>query len=680
MNQGKRRLLPSNVKPRDRECDFYRNPTILSRLIQNFKYRAAVQRLERNGPAEASVWVCSRRAEEATKKNTGSTAAKSLTSSIISHAKQVYGYRQLPIHMACDSLFQVADESLRADLESLIAHLVLAFPEGCARRDHEGKLPLHEAIWHDASPETVSALLMAYPQAGRKKDTRGRYPVELNEHRQGSHKESVRILLRRKDDFWISAGKEAHYRLKHRNVPNADESVASMSVLAGSVKEDDDTLVSSDSFGYAADPSHPKAADEYAGRVKAMKWEQIEKRAMTLESKLAESYEQNYRIKQEVTELTLSKKLLQKKIDKLVAGEQGEQIAQLVMEKEDLHLQLETLQSRLADHGLSGPSNEKSHPLVLDMPSNEEQSRKVEIEKLTKELNATKAEFAKYQHKTQKRIRGLEWEMERVRARKNEHIRDLEENVEELTASRDAAVGAFSADKTMSPRSDEETSSTSESPGPITPSTPGCDDGEGVDSVLKTAIHMNGGLGLSPRLIEMWNKVNVHTQTLERISENTSCNPTDVVEEFEDADKAESKEADRFDVLCREAAKQYNVHDGPFLNLSAETSVATQSLMLPALDTYEREGAHENRIQPPLRGLTKEVSDVTMSTGTPSTTWTCRASSKSSVKSGAPRSIAKEISELAASMIGGAPSPVGWHHQEKSGRLPEVSELTMNCH
>ena len=696
--EGNKRLLPSNINPKDRECDFYRNPTILSRLIQNFKYRAAIQRLETHGPAEAAVWVCSRRADEdGIKKSstitttTATTAAKSLSSSIRSHARQAYGYRMLPIHMAVESLYRVADGCLRSDLESLISHLVVVHPRGCARRDHRGRLPLHEAISHDASPETISALLMAYPAAGRERDAGGRYPIEVNEHRGGRHKGAVNNLLRRKDEFWVAAGQEAHYRLKHRRVPRADQSVTSTSVLAGSVKEDDDTLASTDSFEYAADPCHPKAADEYTGRVKAMRWEQIEKRAMTLESKLAESYEQNFRLKKEVTELKVAKALLQKKIEKLLVDDPGQQIAELVTDKEDLQRQIRDLRSRLVQHGLSDHVNEahcgQHHPEVLEFPNDQEQSRQAQIDKLTRELKANQTEFSKYQNDMQTKIMVLEKELERVRIRKDEQIMELEANVEELKAK----VDAFRADKTVSDfsRSDE-TISTTGSAGPPTPSS--CADeenntGEAVDDVLRTAVSMNGGLGLSPRMVEMWNKVNGHAPTLRRISENTRYDPSEVRGEKEEREKFQNKDDDddvNFGILYRQAANKYHARDSVS---STQNAGGDTHLFVPTLEDRDNE---EVRIPPPSatfsssRGISQDLSDVMMST--PSTTmmiWnasgygqnfaddttttntTCGRSIRR-CKGRGPRNMTKEISEMTMSMLDSGAAPVPAPH----GRHP----------
>jgi hypothetical protein len=304
----------NTLHKKEQECDYYRNPTILSRLILNMKYKAAIDRLQKRGPSEAAVWICTKRKTDEFK---SPSAAKSLTSSIIAHAKEQYGYRQLPIHMACEALFRAADSLLRAELESLISLLALAFPEGCGRRDHQNNLPLHLAIWHDANAETVSNLLIAYPGGVQEKDSKGRYIFAVNDHRKGVHKEAVRDLLRQKETFWATASAEAHSRLKHREILASDASIESTSVIAASIKEEDDTILSSNSFEVSMDPHHPNASRKHAGHVTALQWTQIEQRAMALEAKLAESYEQNYKLNQELTDAKLSKQLLQKKVDML---------------------------------------------------------------------------------------------------------------------------------------------------------------------------------------------------------------------------------------------------------------------------------------------------------------------------------------------------------------------------
>jgi hypothetical protein len=94
-----------------------------------------------------------------------------------------YSLRQLPIHVACSNLFRHVDARLREQLEKLITHLVVVHPEGCLQVDHEGRLPLHEAIWHNCTAATVSILLMAAPATIHARDKYGKSPLELNLNR-----------------------------------------------------------------------------------------------------------------------------------------------------------------------------------------------------------------------------------------------------------------------------------------------------------------------------------------------------------------------------------------------------------------------------------------------------------------------------------------------------------------
>jgi hypothetical protein len=316
----------------DKEVCYYENPTILFRLVQAKKFSAALERLEKNGPREASIWVCTKRPKEA-KAGGGAAGEKNTTSSSRSQQQQhqqqqeedgssslisgitqsfiteevaayntegEYTFRCLPIHMACSHLGSVVVDKNKdqwADLEKLICYLAIVYPAGCARRDHEGRLPLHEAIWYNASPCTVSALLMAAPEAVNEqeyKHSRGRYPIALNEHRPtptagdhdgGDQKEAVRKLLRLRRKYWDLARQEVRYqqayyyqiliyncsnmahvytdtildffqfhapqatlRFKHRTVPSADASITSTSVLAASVADEETLFTTASAF------------------------------------------------------------------------------------------------------------------------------------------------------------------------------------------------------------------------------------------------------------------------------------------------------------------------------------------------------------------------------------------------------------------------------------------------
>uniref|UniRef100_A0A7S3P8M8 Uncharacterized protein n=1 Tax=Amphora coffeiformis TaxID=265554 RepID=A0A7S3P8M8_9STRA len=228
------------------ECEFYQNPTILGLLIQTFRYREARRRLEQNGLAEAAVWVVARRQNGKEK------------DSAVDDESSNYAYRRLPLHIATDALSSTAvmdNPGLRGELEALIGRLLYAYPKGCSERDHEGNLPLHHAVRYNAAPETISNLLVAYPEALREKDPAGKDPLALSEFNYNN--QTVNKLLRLKHDFWVKAGEETRLRLKHRHIPLTQDSVASMSVLAGradgfgqNVNQinsfDDDTLVTMD--------------------------------------------------------------------------------------------------------------------------------------------------------------------------------------------------------------------------------------------------------------------------------------------------------------------------------------------------------------------------------------------------------------------------------------------------
>ena len=223
-------FTPTNSREfkKEKEVDFFTSPTLLSRLIQNQKFASAIARLEKQGPQESSVWVCTKRKLPAAlqyadvkcvsgSSSQSASSAKSRSSGKKTNEKETgqYTFRQLPIHMACGGLFRVDDPALRTDLEQLIARLVIAYPEGCARRDHQGRYPLHECIWYNAAPPIISALLMAAPEIARIPDMQGVTPSVLNEHRQcpnPNHKTMVRGMLKKSPEFWRTARQEAEFR------------------------------------------------------------------------------------------------------------------------------------------------------------------------------------------------------------------------------------------------------------------------------------------------------------------------------------------------------------------------------------------------------------------------------------------------------------------------------------
>jgi hypothetical protein len=365
----------------DKEVSYYDNPTILSRLIESQHFSAALERLEKKGPTEASIWVCTKRESSGDGVDVGlEDGSTSLISGLTQSFSQVvhkeaYTFRALPIHMACSCLGQtaVAEKGLWTELERLIAYLAIVYPEGCGRRDLDGRLPLHEAIWHNASPSTVSALLMAAPEAVNEQDVHGRYPMALNEHRTGEHKDAVRKLLRLRRKYWDMAREEATLRFKHRNVPSADESITSTSVLAASIADEETLFTTASAFPFASasakvenSTSHDNDNDQRRNQYKAtnvtqsgrepiqpISWSQLEDRAKLAEQKLEQVNEANYILTKQVIELKAANKEVQDKLDRYTKTDLGRQVKRLETEKEDLTWLVQQLQGILLRNGIA---------------------------------------------------------------------------------------------------------------------------------------------------------------------------------------------------------------------------------------------------------------------------------------------------------------------------------------
>lgn len=382
--------------PNSRECDFYTNPTILSRLILHQKYEAAMRRSSTHSE-EARTWVVVRRQTspassvsnqaatpsspaKTTSQRSNVTSLSSLSEDDVNNTTlssnrngdvdcEYYSCRQLPIHMACGNLFRVVDPALKAQLEKLIATLVVAFPEACSQRDHQHRMPLHEAIWYRAGPETISALLIAYPDAVSMRDKYGRYPMALNECRDSPYRTQIRHMLLQGRDFWNTARTEAKLRLKHRTVPADLQSVASQSVLAASVTSTDDNSMYTrgDSVRQGrAGPGYQQLSPTITGcgeyKLTITSWSQLEHRTNTLEEKLAESMQENYETGKEATKLRVSKAKFQAKYDVLMGTGLGKQIELLQNEKIALEVQVRDLQQ------LAPLAEVRSFPLNQDHP------------------------------------------------------------------------------------------------------------------------------------------------------------------------------------------------------------------------------------------------------------------------------------------------------------------------
>jgi len=268
------------------ETDFYSRPTPLSRLILNQKYGSAIRRVHSH-PEEASVWVCAKRP---------AGRASSLTTTA-TQSSLVYLIRQLPIHVACGNLSRSTQNNAQNRLlNELAATLILANQEGAHEPDHKGRLPLHDAVWYGADPDTIALFLMAKPESLDDRDHKGRSLQDLNQHRPGlhRHKEAVKKLLDRSVEFWRTARNEAKLRLQ-TNQPSSSLFLASSMTNLASTDADEETILTSLSEQPSVEP------DE----IPPISWEQLERRAIATEQILTEINEQNYELSQKVEALTL---------------------------------------------------------------------------------------------------------------------------------------------------------------------------------------------------------------------------------------------------------------------------------------------------------------------------------------------------------------------------------------
>lgn len=342
----------------ERKCESSCNPTVLSRLITHQKYLAAVRRLAKHRN-EAKIWVCTRR--------TTDPPGKSPRDNRTSNEKDtLYSFRQLPIHTACNKLFQEEDKILRGQLENLISHLTAAYPEGCAMRDHNGQLPLHEAIWNNASPNVISMLLMAAPSTMNQVDRNGRTPMALNQLRQGNatnskSKNSVHIMLQKDEEFWTLARQEAMLRLKHRDPPQIEDgSVASIAVLASSVC-DDSTLASEWSNKESSEEEQDKRSETDTSKGEHLPshdgskfaWSQLEEQARLLEDRLFEALEENHQLSTRIRIL--------EDTNQNASTESATRISALENENEELRKHIQQLEKRLLEPSLRSDHITASH-------------------------------------------------------------------------------------------------------------------------------------------------------------------------------------------------------------------------------------------------------------------------------------------------------------------------------
>lgn len=241
-----------------------------------------------------------------------------------------YTMRQLPIHAACSNLLRSSNnEKLRMDLEKLISHLAFEYPESCAYIDHEGKFPLHEAIWQNAKPSTIAMIIMACPEIIHKRDKFGRNPLELNRLRKGEHTDQIKDMLLQGPLFWETARKEASQRIKLLHPQ--DQECRDIHV------KDIDILTRDASCQLQQIASHLNAREKPSHVVEPVTWIKLEKRAMHLERLLTESYEKNYEANELIEDLQKVKEELQDDIKRLesINGDTKSVHVQVLLERND---------------------------------------------------------------------------------------------------------------------------------------------------------------------------------------------------------------------------------------------------------------------------------------------------------------------------------------------------------
>jgi hypothetical protein len=326
--QGSPDSIPSSSSPRRRtedgpiQVDFYRNPTVLSRMILYNKFSSANKRC-RDHPEEVSVWVCAKRKTSATQKApihsmfdrsqsvTTITRQQQRQQGVSTSDKTEYSLRQLPIHIACTSLAFAHDSVLRSELEQLIIRLIVTYPEGCGEFDHGGRIPLHEALWSGSSASVVSMLLMAAPVSIDLRDKFGRSAMELNNRCPKGAKDEIRDMLLLGAAYWERARDEARLRMKLAVVPPPGGSVTSTNIL-GTSQADKESIFTTESANL---PDQKHRIQIESEEITPIAWEQLERRVLLLEQLLEEMYEQNYELAGAVEQLKKAKKVLTLKLE-----------------------------------------------------------------------------------------------------------------------------------------------------------------------------------------------------------------------------------------------------------------------------------------------------------------------------------------------------------------------------
>ena len=343
------------------EVDFYKNPTLLSRLILNQKYETAIKRLKSH-PEESLIWVCAKRKPEPRRsRQLALQPPSSLQRRSVSPRRSkrpsknatvtTYSMRRLPIHIACANLPRALDTRMKALLNELISNLIVANPEGCAQVDHTSTLPLHQALYYGAAPETVSMFLMANPGQISSKDALGRSLAELNHSGTSTEKsKQVDQILQLDHEFWSETRLEAHIRLKQGDIrwPTETQSVEvdSTEVLASS-QAGAETLATMP--GEEVTDNQRLELQLRSEQIVPMAWEQLEERAIALEQVLTEVNENNYVLHRKMQGMAKSRRKLMDKLDHLKKSDLMKQLQDLLKQNQKCKRKLSKMEQVLRE-------------------------------------------------------------------------------------------------------------------------------------------------------------------------------------------------------------------------------------------------------------------------------------------------------------------------------------------
>jgi hypothetical protein len=341
------------------QVDFYRNPTLLSRLILNQKYHVAMSRLKRH-PEEARIVVVALRKVSSVASSPPGTAATFVASTCL---------RQLPIHLACADLGRAVDPALRDALNQLITHLAVTFPEACGVPDHNRLRPVQHAVRCGAQPSTVSLLLMAVPESVHCADDRGRSLSQLNRACDSPHRRQVAQILKLDVEFWRQSREEANFRLQQQRQPPPEETDPAQARNPDPSGEG----AGPGGGGGSSPPRSSRAIEPLRDEsVTPVAWEQLEVRAVALEQILAEMNEKNYALNRRIEHLVKGKMDLLDHLDRIKQSSLAREAKRLQQQNRALRRQvaeLEQLLRRSSSSSLDGRQSRSNTP----QPEEEEQ-------------------------------------------------------------------------------------------------------------------------------------------------------------------------------------------------------------------------------------------------------------------------------------------------------------------